>query len=99
MSNPAMMQQSMQMASQAFGGQQNANSADATTGAAESNPMSAMMQQMMSNPQMMQQSMQMANQIQGMADEETNQQAMEMATQMLNDNPIDMQQSLEIARQ
>merc|ERR1711934_810672 len=65
MSNPAMMQQSMQMANQMFGGQQGlaAGNDASQTPAAMTNPFAAMMQQMMSNPAMMQQSMQMAQQM------------------------------------
>lgn len=65
MSNPAMMQQSMQMA-QNMGGQQGAGSVPpasvppAPLAGGSADPMAAMMQQMMSNPALMQQSMQMA---------------------------------------
>jgi len=67
MSNPAMMQQSMQMANQMFGGQQGlaAGNDASQTPAAMTSPFGPMMQQMMSNPAMMQQSMQMAQQMFG----------------------------------
>jgi hypothetical protein len=67
MSNPAMMQQSMQMANQMFGGQQGlaAGNDASQTPAATTNPFGPMMEQMMSNPAMMQQSMQMAQQMFG----------------------------------
>merc|ERR1719305_1300146 len=67
MSNPAMMQQSMQMANQMFGGQQGlaAGNDASQTPVAMTSPFGPMMQQMMNNPAMMQQSMQMAQQMFG----------------------------------
>jgi ubiquilin len=78
MSNPAMMQQSMQMASQMFGAQQGAQGYGAPAIPAvetpalppaqpqpNADPFAQMMQTMMSNPAMMQQSMQMAQAMNG----------------------------------
>jgi len=100
MSNPEMMQQSMQMAGQMFGAQQGAAGGQAAPGGGD---MNAMMQQMMSNPEMMQQSMQMAQQMAG------NQQGaaagaadaanpMAGMIQQLMSNPGMMQQSMEMAQ-
>merc|ERR1712187_488056 len=71
MSNPAMMQQSMAMAQQMFGGGAGYGSADvpqlatnqeqAASPSPAPNPMAGMMQQMMNNPAMMQHSMAMMN--------------------------------------
>merc|ERR1711959_54350 len=112
MSNPAMMQQSMQMANQMFGGQQGlaAGNGAPQTPAATTNPFGPMMEQMMSNPAMMQQSMQMANQMfggqQGLAagnDASQTPAAMTspfgpMMQQMMS-NPAMMQQSMQMAQQ